>query len=63
MNSSPLIPVAIFDTEASRGVGALDFFDAECGREFEIDEQAVEKWWCVGDVRNRRAMWVQGKKC
>lgn len=43
-----------------RGVGALDFFDAT--REFQIDEDAVEKWWCLGDNRNRRSVWIQGRQ-
>ncbi|KAG8968849.1 hypothetical protein FRC05_001335 [Tulasnella sp. 425] len=43
-----------------RGVGALDFFDTI--RDFQIDEDAVEKWWCLGDNRNRRSVWIQGRQ-
>jgi len=43
-----------------QGIGALDFFDATS--DFIIDEEAVEKWWCLGDPRNRSGMWVQGKQ-
>ncbi|KAG9046743.1 hypothetical protein FS837_003764 [Tulasnella sp. UAMH 9824] len=47
-------------TENHHGVGPLDFFDAT--GDFEIDEDAVEKWWCLGDNRNRRSVWIQGRQ-
>lgn len=25
------------------------------------DHELIEKWWCIGDNRNRSAVWVQGK--
>ena len=53
------------------GIGALDYFDLE----FESQTQAkaspspsppsfeeIEKWWCIGDVRNRLGMWIQGRR-
>ncbi|KAJ7095736.1 hypothetical protein B0H15DRAFT_826860 [Mycena belliarum] len=47
------------------GVGALDFFDQEAsgpstGR--SITPEMLEKWWCLGDERNRKGIWVQGVK-
>lgn len=26
----------------------------------ELNEEMIEKWWCVGDDRNRKGMWIQG---
>ncbi|KAG8981429.1 hypothetical protein FRB90_007254 [Tulasnella sp. 427] len=46
--------------ENSNGVGALDFFDATEG--FKVDEESVEKWWCLGDNRNRKSVWIQGRQ-
>ncbi|KAK2465760.1 hypothetical protein APHAL10511_002304 [Amanita phalloides] len=40
------------------GIGALDFFDTPGG----LEEDMIEKWWCVGDTRNRSAIWVQGTR-
>ncbi|KAG8913653.1 hypothetical protein FRC01_004439 [Tulasnella sp. 417] len=47
-------------TDNYGGVGALDFFDATV--DFRIDEDAVEKWWCLGDNRNRKSVWIQGRQ-
>ncbi|KAF7346544.1 Guanine deaminase [Mycena sanguinolenta] len=57
--------VRLFDLSARMGVGALDFFDLEAGgsenaKTLTID--MIEKWWCLGDARNRVSMWVQGAK-
>lgn len=53
--------VSVFDWERQAGVGALDFFDLdpECG---VLTMDMIEKWWCMGDGRNRLAMWVQGRQ-
>ncbi|KAG5644914.1 hypothetical protein DXG03_007466 [Asterophora parasitica] len=61
--------IRLFEPESARGVGALDFFDLEIKVErgerleelAEITLEMVEKWWCVGDGRNRVALWVQGR--
>ena len=49
------------DEKTEVGIGAMDFFDG-----FEDDDEwymeAIEKWWCNGDERNRSEMWTQGKK-
>ena len=26
-----------------------------------LTEDMIEKWWCLGDTRNRSGMWVQGR--
>lgn len=51
----------MYDFEALAGIGALDFFDDQplnAGMTMDM----IEKWWCMGDIRNRVGMWVQGKK-
>lgn len=45
-------------TADGTGVGAIDIFDNPGG----ITEELVEKWWCMGDERNRLSVWVQGKR-
>ncbi|KAF6756928.1 hypothetical protein DFP72DRAFT_892737 [Ephemerocybe angulata] len=50
--------------EDREGVGALDFFDlasdiSPAGLSLEM----VEKWWCIGDNRNRMRVWIQGVQC
>jgi len=46
--------------EAGEGLGPLDFFD-ELGQ-VGVSEETVEKWWCIGDERNRQGVWIQGKQ-
>ncbi|TCD70520.1 hypothetical protein EIP91_002865 [Steccherinum ochraceum] len=45
------------------GIGGLDFFDAPDAMQepWTLTEELVEKWWCLGDVRNRSDVWVQGR--
>jgi guanine deaminase len=61
--------VKLYDPTSGMGIGALDYFDLE----FESQAQAktsssppsseeIEKWWCIGDVRNRLGMWIQGRR-
>ncbi|KAG6852651.1 hypothetical protein C0991_010188 [Blastosporella zonata] len=54
--------IRLIEYPALFGVGALDFFDLEPGEKVAITEEMVEKWWCVGDERNRMGMWIQGKE-
>ncbi|KAG6808106.1 hypothetical protein H0H92_005367 [Tricholoma furcatifolium] len=56
--------IQLFDPTTGLGVGSLDFLDLEETdiREVQVDEEMVEKWWCIGDVRNRKGMWVKGRK-
>ncbi|OAX38768.1 Metallo-dependent hydrolase [Rhizopogon vinicolor AM-OR11-026] len=44
--------------DGDKGVGALDFFEAQSG----ITLDSLEKWWCIGDERNRCGVWIQGQK-
>ncbi|KAJ6525295.1 hypothetical protein DFH09DRAFT_174831 [Mycena vulgaris] len=56
--------ICLFDSHG-RGVGALDFFDQETSgtaADPSVILEMVEKWWCIGEVRNRMGMWVQGAK-
>ncbi|EMD39920.1 hypothetical protein CERSUDRAFT_112165 [Gelatoporia subvermispora B] len=55
--------IRLRDTETGQGVGGLDFFDgiSKIKEQWSLDEEAIEKWWCIGDARNREAMWVQGR--
>ena len=46
---------------APAGIGPLDFFDTN-PQSFELSPEMVEKWWCVGDTRNRTGMWIQGRR-
>lgn len=43
------------------GVGALDFLDDPTAA-FSLTQEHIEKWCCLGDVRNREEVWVQGSK-
>ncbi|OCF35004.1 guanine deaminase [Kwoniella heveanensis BCC8398] len=49
------------------GTGPLDLFDLKVEEDpSKLDEawwnESIERWWCNGDERNRKGMWVQGKK-
>jgi guanine deaminase len=50
------------------GIGALDYFDLEfesqAGKASSSppSSEEIEKWWCIGDVRNRLGMWIQGRR-
>ena len=61
-----LSTVRLFDPTTGTGYGALDFFDIERpsivldAANIRLTEQMVEKWWSLGDGRNRVRMWVQG---
>jgi len=44
--------------KSGRGIANLDFFDPVA----VLTEEHIEKWWCLGDNRNRSAVWVQGKQ-
>jgi len=55
--------IMLFDPDAGQGTGALDFFGlADLAAPEVIQEDMVEKWWCLGDHRNRTGMWVQGRR-
>ncbi|KAI0670859.1 Metallo-dependent hydrolase [Trametes maxima] len=54
--------IRVFNEATGEGVGALDVFDtADAPAVWRLTEELVEKWWCLGDTRNRSGMWVQGR--
>lgn len=58
-----ILVVHLYDPTTGEGVGALDFLDHDDKSpllQSKLTEDVIEKWWCVGDVRNRTAVWVQG---
>ncbi|KAF9783426.1 hypothetical protein BJ322DRAFT_1008461 [Thelephora terrestris] len=52
--------IRFYDQRTGEGVGALDFLDHDDKSQPKLVEDVIEKWWCLGDVRNRVAVWVQG---
>ncbi|KAF8879474.1 hypothetical protein BD779DRAFT_1551719 [Infundibulicybe gibba] len=54
--------IRVFNHTDGQGTGPLDFFDIAATevKKMEISPDMVEKWWCLGDNRNRAKMWVQG---
>ncbi len=58
----PLLLVCLFNPSAKpRGTGSLDFLNLGHGS-FDLSPEVIEKWWCLGDTRNRTGMWIQGKR-
>ena len=55
-----VVTVRLSDASTKIGIGPMDFF--EYPDKPQLTLEIVEKWWCLGDVRNRFAMWVQGKQ-
>lgn len=58
-------PVQLVDPDSGVGRGPLDFLADEPSGEMGkwiLSDEALEKWWSLGDVRNRVAMWIQGRK-
>ncbi|KAI0648128.1 Metallo-dependent hydrolase [Trametes meyenii] len=54
--------IRVFDEATSEGIGALDVFETtDASMVWRLTEELVEKWWCLGDTRNRADMWVQGR--
>ncbi|TBU44458.1 Metallo-dependent hydrolase [Dichomitus squalens] len=47
------------DAVGIRDVGAVTFFDDPRPQGLTLD--MIEKWWCLGDTRNRCGVWVQGR--
>ncbi|KAF8968958.1 hypothetical protein BDZ97DRAFT_1797202 [Flammula alnicola] len=64
--------IRLYDPASGQGVGSLDYFDLETDLSGSVEQpiiattaitlELIEKWWCVGDTRNRGAVWVQGNK-
>jgi len=71
---SSLIIVKLYDRTSGMGIGALDYFDLEASESESqvptkssslsrpLRSEEIEKWWCIGDVRNRLGMWIQGRR-
>jgi guanine deaminase len=62
------LSVRLFDPRTtSEGTGPLtaplDFFDlSHESLALNLTPETVEKWWCLGDRRNRAGMWIQGRR-
>ncbi|KAI0345878.1 Metallo-dependent hydrolase [Trametopsis cervina] len=55
--------IALIDSSTGAGVGPIDFLDGEPAHiTKELTLESIEKWFCIGDVRNRVGMWIQGRK-
>ncbi|KAK1226269.1 hypothetical protein PQX77_010742 [Marasmius sp. AFHP31] len=54
--------VELFELNPARGTGSFEVlgFNIDKREACPLSEDMVEKWWCIGDSRNRVAMWVQG---
>ena len=62
---NPVTLVQLVDPTTGTGIGPLDFLadeQADIMSKWVLTPEALEKWWCLGDVRNRLGMWVQGKE-
>jgi len=45
------------------GTGPLDFLDLGHDHgSFDLSPEVIEKWWCLGDAKNRTEMWIQGHR-
>ncbi|ORY31819.1 putative guanine aminohydrolase [Naematelia encephala] len=58
--------IQVADEKTDEGTGKLDFFDLANEEGEDVDDarwtELVERWWCNGDDRNRKGMWIQGKR-
>ncbi|KDR82361.1 hypothetical protein GALMADRAFT_56809 [Galerina marginata CBS 339.88] len=61
--------IRLYDPVSGSGIGPLDYFDLETdsiGLTEPLNSASaplmIEKWWCIGDVRNRGAVWVRGNQ-
>ncbi|KAL0581171.1 hypothetical protein V5O48_000861 [Marasmius crinis-equi] len=54
--------IELFKVNPTRGMGPFDVLGLEIDDSGpnSLSEDMVEKWWCIGDSRNRTAIWVQG---
>jgi guanine deaminase len=56
------ILVNIINSQCGVGIGPIDFLDGEeTGILQKMSLEAIEKWFCLGDVRNRSMVWIQGQ--
>lgn len=57
--------VQLANPNNGEGIGPLDFMEDEQSGNMDkwvLTAEFLEKWWCLGDVRNRQRMWVQGRQ-
>ncbi|KAJ3504639.1 hypothetical protein NLJ89_g7835 [Agrocybe chaxingu] len=62
--------IRLYDPQTGIGIGPLDYFDLEAEEsgpplspeDTRLTADVIEKWWCVGDTRNRGRVWVQGNR-
>jgi len=62
--------IKLYDPTSGMGIGGLDYFDLEAENKVSSTPplppppsfEEIEKWWCIGDVRNRLGMWIQGRR-
>jgi guanine deaminase len=59
--------VRVYDEDSRSGVGALDFLEIHMDgstqrKDIGITLDTLEKWFCLGDQRNRLGLWVQGSQ-
>ena len=56
--------VQLYDPGTGSGFGPLNYFDLEIARtvnkRLPLTPEMIEKWWCIGDTRNRKRVWIQG---
>ncbi|KAI0702263.1 Metallo-dependent hydrolase [Cytidiella melzeri] len=51
------------DPNTGVGIGPIDFFEGENADILQTSSvETIEKWFCLGDVRNRHTMWIQGRR-
>jgi guanine deaminase len=43
-------------------VGSLDIFDTPSEIDDGYMKELVERWWCLGDDRCRKGVWIQGRR-
>lgn len=55
-----LMPVCL--AKDGQPLGMIDFIDLPASLTSSWWLEAVERWWCIGDDRNRTGMWVQGRR-
>jgi len=55
--------VRLFDPMIGSSFGSLEYFESDDGMEYlKLTPEIIEKWWCIGDTRNRGRLWVQGRQ-
>ncbi|KAK7690021.1 hypothetical protein QCA50_006665 [Cerrena zonata] len=53
--------IRLFNPEHRTSIGSLDLLDEETTESiWKLTLEHVEKWWCLGGVANRSAVWTQG---